>query len=102
MNEENTEFLNDDQNPRIYCANCHHCVIVKQPLEQSEEKYLLRVKCNKMQWRKKMGEEKMYKYFTVARRVMDHCQYYEPMGDEREFLKDLRKSLPITDEIYSI
>jgi len=27
---------------------------------------------------------------------------YEPMGDEKNFLKDLKKNLPITDEEYMI
>jgi hypothetical protein len=26
---------------------------------------------------------------------------YEPMGDAREYLKELKKNLPIKDEIYS-
>jgi hypothetical protein len=32
-------------------------------------------------WRKKLGEEKIYKYFTVARRSISGCSAYEPMGD---------------------
>jgi hypothetical protein len=52
-------------------------------------------------WKKKLGEEKIYKYFTVARRAMEHCPAYEPMGDPREFLRELKKTLPIKDEIYS-
>jgi hypothetical protein len=52
-------------------------------------------------WRKKLGEEKVYKYFTVARRSKEDCSSYEPMGEPKEFLKELRKTLPIKDEIYS-
>jgi hypothetical protein len=43
----------------------------------------------------------VYKYFTVARRTTDTCPMYEPMGDAREYLKELKKNLPIKDEIYS-
>ena len=32
---------------------------------------------------------------------MTQCEQYDPMGDEMSFLKELRKSLPIKDEIYS-
>jgi hypothetical protein len=37
----------------------------------------------------------------VARRTIDTCPMYEPMGDAREYLKELKKNLPIKDEIYS-
>jgi len=52
-------------------------------------------------WKKKLGDEKIYKYFTVARRSKDSCPFYEPMGEPKEYLKELRKTLPIRDEIYS-
>ena len=42
----------------------------------------------------------MYKYFTVARRAMDYCDSYEPMGDPGDFIRDLKKTLPIRDEVY--
>ena len=51
---------------------------------------------------KKLGEEKMYKYFTVARRTVEKCDDYKEMGDLRSFLKTLRKSLPVRDEVYTI
>jgi hypothetical protein len=89
-----------DTDDKIYCANCAHCVLVKE-ITGSHSKYLLRVKCSKKEWKKKLGEEKLYKYFTVARRTMDACENYEPMGELKGFLKDLRKSLPIKDEVYS-
>jgi hypothetical protein len=63
--------------------------------------YYLRVRCAAGKWKKKLGEEKIYKYFTVARRSLDNCSSYVPMGDAREFIRDLRKSLPIKDELYS-
>jgi hypothetical protein len=52
-------------------------------------------------WKKKLGEEKIYKYFTVARRSPDECPHYIPMGDPREFIKELKKTLPIKDEVYT-
>jgi hypothetical protein len=85
---------------RIFCANCIHCKLVRRPVENGT-KFYLRVKCDAGKWRKKLGEEKLYKYFTVARRSIEECDAYEPMGDLKEFLKDLKRSLPIRDEVYS-
>ncbi|MFP4383859.1 MAG: hypothetical protein ACLFST_02850 [Spirochaetia bacterium] len=86
---------------KIYCANCIHCKVIT---EGSEDRncYYLRVRCDAGKWRKKLGEEKIYKYFTVARRSIDSCDMYEPMGDIKNFIKDLKKTLPITDEEYMI
>jgi hypothetical protein len=84
---------------KIYCANCVHCKLVREPL--GGVRYSLRVRCDAGKWRKKLGEEKIYKYFTVARRSLDYCDAYEPMGDPKEFIKDLKKNLPIKDEIYT-
>ena len=86
---------------KIYCANCIHCKLVKTPCGNSDQ-YYLRVRCDAGKWRKKLGEEKVYKYFTVARRSLESCETYEPMGDAREFIRDLKKTLPIKDEIYSV
>lgn len=84
---------------KIYCANCIHCKLVRVANERGE--YHLRVRCDAGKWKKKLGEEKIYKYFTVARRSLDHCSAYEPMGDPKEFLKELKKTLPIKDELYN-
>ena len=84
---------------KIYCANCVHCKLVREV--QGGMRYSLRVRCDAGKWRKKLGEEKIYKYFTVARRSLDSCDSYEPMGDPREFIKELKKNLPIKDEIYT-
>lgn len=89
-----------DIESKIYCANCHHCKLVKVYTNQTKKQYVLRVRCEQRQWKKKLGEEKLYKYFTVARRTMDICGEYNPMGDPRVYLKELRKTLPIKDEIY--
>ena len=85
---------------RIFCANCTHCKLVRFPVGE-ENQYYLRVRCDAGMWKKKLGEEKIYKYFTVARRVLEDCEAYEPMGDAREFLKELKRNLPIKDEVYS-
>lgn len=85
---------------RIFCANCIHCKLVPSP-DGTEGRYRLRVRCDAGKWRKKLGDEKIYKYFTVARRSIPSCDSYEDMGDSAEFLRDLREVLPTVDEIYS-
>ncbi len=84
---------------KVFCANCIHCKLVPSPAE-TEGGYRLRVRCDAGMWRKKLGDEKIYKYFTVARRSIESCSSYEDMGDAAEFIKDLRKALPTADEIY--
>ncbi len=85
---------------KVYCANCIHCKLVKIPMGSASQ-YGLRVRCDAGKWRKKLGEEKLYKYFTVIRRTLDQCEAYVPMGEVEIFLKELKKNLPIKDEIYS-
>ena len=84
---------------KIYCANCIHCKLVPAPGNATGQFYL-RVRCDAGKWTKKLGGEKQYKYFTVTRRSIDCCDTYEPMGDAAEFISDLRKTLPIRDELY--
>ena len=85
---------------KIYCANCENCKIIKINIDNNS--YQKRVKCLKMQWTKKSGGEKIHKFFTVARRTMDKCKFYEPMGDDAiSFIKNLKKDLPPTDETYT-
>lgn len=83
---------------KVFCANCIHCKLVPSPAGQG--RYYLRVRCDAGKWAKKSGEEKLYKYFTVARRSIGHCDSYEDMGEGSEFLKDLRDTLPAADELY--
>ncbi|MFC1504203.1 hypothetical protein ACFL6D_02175 [Spirochaetota bacterium] len=91
-------MLNDD---KIYCANCKNCVII-QNSALVKNQYVLRVNCIENKWKKKMGEQKLYKYFTVARRTVDKCDKYIEMGpSEKEYIKELRKNLPIKDEVYA-
>ncbi len=85
---------------KIFCANCIHCKLVRDQ-RGSADQYYLRVRCAAGKWRKKLGEEKIYKYFTVARRSLDFCDTYEPMGDAKDFIRELKKTLPIKDEVYS-
>ena len=87
------------KNEKIYCANCANCVLIKERTNIGNQ-YVLRIRCKERKWKKKLGEEKLYKYFTVARRTMESCEKYIGMGEIKSFLKDLRKSLPIKDEIY--
>ena len=75
-------------------------MVFKLPIE-SADAYVLRVRCSMGMWKKQSGDEKIYKYFTILRRIMEQCDCYDPMGDESSFLKELRHSLPIKDEIYS-
>ncbi|MFP4363225.1 MAG: hypothetical protein ACLFR1_05100 [Spirochaetia bacterium] len=86
---------------KIYCANCKHCKLVRHPVGNGNQ-YQLRVRCTAGKWRKKLGEEKIYKYFTVARRSLKECDTYVPMGDTKDFIKELKKTLPIKDEIYNL
>jgi len=85
---------------KIFCANCTNCIVIRHN-EQEQDKYVLRVKCTKNKWVKRSGEEKLYKYFTVARRIMDDCDGYIESGELFPYIKNLRKELPIKDEIYS-
>jgi hypothetical protein len=94
------DLREDDGSGRVFCANCIHCKLLPAPAD-AEGSYRLRVRCDAGKWRKKLGDEKVYKYFTVARRNIVSCDSYEDMGDAKEFMKDLRKLLPTTDEIYS-
>jgi len=88
------------QKGKIYCANCMHCKLFRVSTE--EGKYVLRVRCAAGRWRKKLGGEKQYKYFTVARRALDECDSYFEMGESKAFMKDLRRSLPVKDEIFDV
>jgi hypothetical protein len=99
----NDDSYQDDEeysSDKIYCANCSNCKIVRTP-EGNGTQYYLRVKCAAGKWVKKLGGEKFYKYFTVARRSLPSCDSYIPMGEPREYIKDLKNNLPIKDELYS-
>jgi hypothetical protein len=97
---ESRSFIEELSSDKVFCANCIHCKLIKMAMGDGSQ-YGLRVRCDAGRWRKKLGEEKVYKFFTVIRRTLDQCDAYEPMGETEVFLKELRKSLPIKDEIYS-
>ena len=78
---------------KVYCANCINCKLVRVAAGNGSQ-YYLRVRCVAGKWRKKLGEEKIYKFFTVSRRTLDFCDTYEPMGEPSEFLQELKKTLP--------
>jgi hypothetical protein len=86
---------------KIFCANCQNCIVIRQ-YESEPDKYVLRVKCTRKKWVKRSGEEKLYKYFTVARRIVDDCDGFIEAGELFPYIKNLRKELPIKDEIYSV
>jgi hypothetical protein len=85
---------------KVYCANCIHCKLVPS-IQNDEGLYVLRIRCAAGKWKKKLGEEKVYKYCTITRRYLDACDSYEPMGDSRTFMRDLKKTLPNKDLYYS-
>lgn len=86
---------------KIYCANCRNCVIIPKAAVISDQ-HVLRLHCTKDKWKKKVGEIKYYKYFTASRRTVDICDSFESMGDsEKAYIKDLKKILPVKDEVYS-
>jgi hypothetical protein len=93
---------------KIYCANCIHCKLIpakqgRSPDSQeqgSEGRHVLRIRCAAGKWKKKLGKEKLYKYCTITRRYQDSCDAYEAMGDTREFIRELKKTLSGRDEVY--
>ena len=84
---------------KVYCANCIHCKLITAKPD-GEDRYVLRVRCAAGKWKKRLGEEKMYKYCTITRRYLDECDAYGEMGDTREFIRELRKTLPNKDEQF--
>jgi hypothetical protein len=84
---------------KIYCANCINCKLVPTK-DEGDTKYTLKIRCAAGKWKKKLGDEKLYKYATIFRRYLDTCSAYDEMGDAREFIRELRKSLPNRDEPF--
>ncbi|MDR2796970.1 MAG: hypothetical protein LBB80_01355 [Treponema sp.] len=91
---------------KIYCANCRHCKLLTGtllaasviPLSIDEDdQYVPRIRCAAGKWKKKLGQEKLYKYSTIIRRYLDYCDAYEAMGDAKEFIQELRKTISDTD-----
>ena len=86
---------------KVYCANCLNCTVFRQ-YEPDNKSFVLRVRCQKKKWLKRSGEEKVHKYFTVARRVMEECEDYIEAGELYPYIKNLRKALPVKDELYAV
>lgn len=101
LSNSQTEELQEveETTNKIYCANCVHCKLVPSP-SGIQDQFYLRVRCAAGKWKKKLGEEKIHKYFTVTRRHLEYCDAYEPMGETEEFIKQLKKDLPSRDETY--
>jgi hypothetical protein len=76
------------QTGKVYCANCFHCKLLPEI-----ECGALRIRCTAGKWKKKLGQEKIYKFCTITRRFSDMCEYYEDMGESAEFIRELRKSI---------
>ncbi len=89
-----------EKDEKIFCANCRNCLVIKVLVPNKAGTYLLRLKCSAGVWQKKLGNEKLHKYFTAARRMMDECDFYDSMGDLETYVKDLRTMLPAQDECY--
>lgn len=89
----------DFRTNKIYCANCINCKLVPE-IQEGQTRYVLRIRCAAGKWKKKLGEEKIYKYCTIGRRYQDFCDAYGEMGDTRAFIRDLKKNLPNKDELY--
>ncbi|MDR1985356.1 MAG: hypothetical protein LBP88_00085 [Treponema sp.] len=62
-----------------------------------EDQNVPRIRCAAGKWKKKLGQEKLYKYSTIIRRYLDYCDAYEAMGDAREFIRELRKTISDKD-----
>jgi len=90
----------DYESGKIYCANCIHCKLSPARTESGGGRYALRIRCDAGRWKKKLGEEKIYKYCSLTRRFVDSCESYDAMGDAREFIRELRKTLAGKDEVY--
>lgn len=78
---------------KLYCANCIHCKLIKVPNGDGCN-YNLRVRCDAGKWRKKLGEEKVYKYFTVIRRTVEQCGDYVPWETRSRFSRSCGRTSP--------
>jgi hypothetical protein len=98
--DETFDTVDDEfKSGKVYCANCRNCKLIPAKAE-GENRYVLRVRCAAGKWKKKLGDEKLYKYCTITRRYLDSCESYDEMGDASEFLRELRRTLPSRDETY--
>ena len=87
MHEESQQ--EEFQLGKIYCANCFHCKL----LPPNAGNNILHIRCTAGKWKKKLGQEKVYRYCTIARRYCDACDTYEDMGETTDFIRESRKSI---------
>jgi hypothetical protein len=78
---------------RIYCANCFHCKLLSEVKNSS----ILRIRCAAGKWRKKLGQEKLYRYCTIARRFSEVCEAYDEMGESSDFIRELRRTMMVEE-----
>jgi hypothetical protein len=108
--EIDDEDSGEGKENKIFCANCIHCKLVTahaiadgdDEAKTCPDRYVLRVRCDAGKWKKKMGEEKFYKYCTIGRRSVEECDAYDEMGELHDFLRDLRHTLASKDEAYTL
>jgi hypothetical protein len=90
----------DFHSGKIYCANCINCKLILAKPDKGTQ-YLLRIRCAAGKWKKKLGQEKLYKYCTITRRYLDYCDAYEDMGETQEYIRELRKNISNRDILFA-
>lgn len=88
------------ENEKIFCANCKHCILIRQSIDGKPDKYYLRCMCVKNHWKTAGKPIKYYKYCNIHQKAVKECDDYYEMGYLKKFMKDLKKNLPEKDEIY--
>jgi len=83
---------------KIFCANCAHCKVVRDSNHAALD-VVLRVRCAAGMWKKRVGVDKLYRLDTVEQRRVPECLHYDPMGECQDFIRELRRSLPQTQEL---
>lgn len=83
---------------KIFCANCYHCKVVKDSNHHGKD-IVLKVRCSAGMWKKRVGDDKLYRLDTVEQRRVPDCPHYDPMGECHDFMRELRRSLPQTQEL---
>ncbi|MDR1218243.1 MAG: hypothetical protein LBK73_01385 [Treponema sp.] len=78
------------QTAKVYCANCFYCKILAGAADAAA---VLRIRCMAGKWKKKLGQEKIYRYCTIGRRFQDACDSYLDMGESTAFIRELRNNL---------
>ena len=90
----------------IQCADCEHCRTYREIAQGSSGRYLLKVRCAKVHWRKGKDQfEATYHLHTVLRRVVPACADYESISDDDQdrarYLAALAADLPVERIAYN-